>query len=106
LGGGREATGSFIGETGFANFKRSVEPWLKETPEIGWVFAGHVHGQGYATEAVRAAVAWGDAHFGARQTACIIQPDNLASIRVAEKCGYRHLKQTDYKGRSTLVFVR
>jgi RimJ/RimL family protein N-acetyltransferase len=81
-----KATGSFVGELGFADYKRDVEPSLKDTPEIGWIFAVQFHGKGYATEAVRAAVAWGDAHFGAAPTACIIDPENLASIRVAEKC--------------------
>jgi len=83
-----------------------VAPWPKDAPEIGWVFVTQSHGKGYATEAVRAAVAWGDEHFGARQTGCIIRPENLASIRVAEKSGYRKFQDTTYKGQPTLVFVR
>jgi RimJ/RimL family protein N-acetyltransferase len=101
-----KATGSFVGELGFADYKRDMEPRLKDTPEIGWIFAAQFHGKGYATEAVRAAVAWGDAHFGAGRTACIIDPENLASIRVAEKCGYRKSHLATYKGHSTLVFMR
>ena len=101
-----KATGNFAGEVGFADYKRNLEPPLKDTPEIGWVFAVHAHGKGYATEAVRAAIAWGDAHFGSSRTACIIHPENLSSIRVAEKCGYRELQSTMYKGRPTIVFVR
>jgi RimJ/RimL family protein N-acetyltransferase len=100
-----KATGSFIGEIGFADYKRDVDPSLQDLPEIGWVFATQFHAKGYATEAVRAAVAWGDGHFGA-QTACIIHPENLASIRVAEKCGYRKLQLTTYRGQPTIVFVR
>jgi RimJ/RimL family protein N-acetyltransferase len=46
-------TGNFVGEIGFADHKRDLEPSLKGVPEIGWVFASHVHGRGYATEAVR-----------------------------------------------------
>jgi RimJ/RimL family protein N-acetyltransferase len=101
-----KATSSFIGEIGFADYKRDMEPPLKGTSEIGWIFATQFHGNGYATEAVREAVAWGDAHFGAAPTACIIDPENLASIRVAEKCGYRKLQLATYKGHPTLVFVR
>jgi RimJ/RimL family protein N-acetyltransferase len=101
-----KATGDFLGEVGFANYKRDVEPWLKNTPEIGWVFTADSHGKGYATEAVRAAVAWGDSQFGRRQTACIIHPENLASIRVAKKCGYLEFQATEYKGHPTLVFIR
>jgi RimJ/RimL family protein N-acetyltransferase len=101
-----KATGSFVGELGFADYRRDMEPSLKDTPEIGWVFATQFHAKGYATEAVLAAVAWGDAHFGAGRTACIIDPENLASIRVAEKCGYRKLQIATYKAHSTMLFVR
>jgi RimJ/RimL family protein N-acetyltransferase len=101
-----KTTGSFIGEIGFADYKRDIEPSLQGLPEIGWIFATQFHGQGYATEAVRAAVAWGDQHFGAGQTACIIDPENMASSRVAEKCGYRKSQLASYKGRPTLLFVR
>jgi RimJ/RimL family protein N-acetyltransferase len=99
-------TGSFVGEIGFADYKRNIKPSLKGVPEIGWVFASQAHGRGYATEAARMAVAWGDAHFQSARTACIIDPDNLPSIRVAMKCGYRQLQLTTYKGEPTTMFVR
>jgi RimJ/RimL family protein N-acetyltransferase len=101
-----KSTGSFIGEIGFADYKRNVDPSIKDKPEIGWAFVAQSHGKGYATEAVRAAIAWGDRHFGSGQTACLIHPENLASIRVAEKCGYRKLQDTTYKGQPTIIFVR
>jgi RimJ/RimL family protein N-acetyltransferase len=100
------ATGDFVGEIGFADYKRDLQPSLKGMPEIGWVLASPAHGKGYATEAVRAAVAWGDTHVHAARTACIIAPENLASIRVAEKCGYRDPQPATYKGKPTLLFVR
>jgi RimJ/RimL family protein N-acetyltransferase len=101
-----KGTGSFIGELGFADYKRNIESFTKGTPEIGWVFAAQFHAKGYASEAIRAAVCWGDGHFGSSRTACIIHPDNLASIRVAEKCGYRKFEVTSYRGQPTLMFVR
>jgi RimJ/RimL family protein N-acetyltransferase len=101
-----KTTGTLVGEIGFADYKRDLEPSLKGVPEIGWVLASQAHGKGYATEAVRAAVAWGDAHFSSARTACIIAPENVASIRVAVKCGYREFKATSYKGNPTLMFVR
>ena len=99
-------TGKFVGEIGFADYKRDLEPSLKGVPEIGWVLASHAHGRGYATEAVHAAVVWGDARFSSARTACIIAPENVASIRVAVNCGYREFKALSYKGQPTLVFVR
>ena len=99
-------TGEFIGELGFADFKRDMEPSIKGVPELGWVLASKAHGKGYATEAVRAAVAWGETHFGKARTVCIIHPENLASIRVAEKCGYKEFQHVTYKGHATLLFNR
>ena len=100
------ATGNFVGEIGFADYKRNIESSLNLAPEIGWVLASQSHGKGYATEAVRAAIAWGDKHFGSSRTTCLIHPENLPSIRVAEKCGYREFQLTTYKGHPTIVFVR
>jgi RimJ/RimL family protein N-acetyltransferase len=99
-------TDTFLGEVGFADYKRDVKPSLKGIPEIGWVFGAHAPGKGFATEAVRAVVAWGDVHFGPLRTACIIAPGNDASLRVASKCGYRELQRTTYHEHPTLMFVR
>ena len=96
----------FIGEVGFADYHRNIEPSVSDMPEIGWVLVSNARGKGYATEAVMAALAWGDASFGSRRTSCMIAPENLASIRVAEKCGYHHWLDTEYHGQPTLVFVR
>jgi len=101
-----KASGNFLGEVGFADYKRDIQPSLKGVPEIGWALAAHAHGQGFATEAVRAAVAWGDEHFPTKRTACIIAPENAASLRVAEKCGYREFQRTTYKGKPALMFER
>lgn len=101
-----KATGNFVGEIGFADYKRDLDPPLKGTPEIGWILASPSHGKGYATEAVRAAQAWGDAHFGKIRTCCIVAPENKASLRVAEKCGFRTLQNTTYKDEPIVVLVR
>jgi RimJ/RimL family protein N-acetyltransferase len=101
-----KASGMFAGEVGFADYRREMESPVKELPEIGWVLPTWAHGRGYATEAARAALRWGDEHFSPPRTTCIVSPDNLPSIRVAEKCGFRNLQLTSYKGQPTIVFVR
>lgn len=102
-----KATGRYVGEAGFADFKRELKPSLNGAPEIGWALIPSAHGRGLATEAVRACVAWGDGHFPKSQhTVCIIGPENTASIRVATKCGYAEVLRTTYKNEPTILFKR
>jgi RimJ/RimL family protein N-acetyltransferase len=102
-----KGSGRFVGEVGFADFRRQMAPSLGEAPEIGWVLSPSVHGKGYATEAAQAVIAWGERSFGVGvRTACIIDPANVASLRVAEKCGYREVCRTTYKGDDTVVLER
>ena len=42
-------TGDFAGEGGFADYKRAIQPSLKDVPEIGWVLASGDHGLGRRT---------------------------------------------------------
>jgi RimJ/RimL family protein N-acetyltransferase len=100
------STSKFIGEVGFANFKREIDPSIGDTPEAGWVLASSAHGRGFGTEAVTAALAWGDDHFKGARTVCVIDPGNLASIGVARKVGYKAAERRSYKGASVLVSVR
>jgi len=62
----------------------------------GWVLTSAHHGKGYATEGVRAALAWADEHLRTERTVCLINPDNAASIRVAEKAGYDQTHRTTF----------
>ena len=101
-----KTTGQFLGETGFVDYKRIMEPPLGDTPEAGWVFAPAAHGKGFATEAVRATHDWGRSHFSTTQSACIINPDNTPSLRLAEKIGYRETLRTTYKDRPTILMHR
>ncbi len=101
-----KSTGAFIGELGFADFKRSIQPSLDGVPELGWALVSQAHGKGYATEAVRAAIKWGDEKFGTERTVCIISPENVASMRVAEKCGFREYQRTRYKEHAVILLER
>ena len=97
----------FVGEVGFlGGVRREMDPPLEAEHEIGWALAPAAQGRGLAFEAVRAAIAWGDARFGGARTTCIIHPDNARSIRLAEKCGYAEVRRTTYKGEPSVVFER
>jgi RimJ/RimL family protein N-acetyltransferase len=91
-------TGGFVGEVGFANYKREIIPSLGDKPECGWVLASWAHGRGYATEAVTAALAWADRNLSGPRTVCIIRPGHAASIYIAERHGYVEHAEGDYRG--------
>jgi len=82
-------TGVFLGEVGFADYKRGLEPPLEALPEIGWVLAPAAWGRGIATEAVAAVLNWGDTHLQSPRTVCIFDPLHAVSIKVAMKTGYQ-----------------
>jgi RimJ/RimL family protein N-acetyltransferase len=82
-------SGAFIGNGGLARFERGIAE-LEGYPEAGWAFAPSAWGCGLATEAVDAIMNWADEALRA-EVRCIIALDNLASIRVAEKCGFSYL---------------
>lgn len=99
-------TGAFVGEVGFANYRRDIEPAIT-VPELGWVIARGSWGKGYATEAAGAAIAWGRRRFTeTAETACIIAPENRASIHVAEKLGFTLACETSYMQLPTLIYRR
>ncbi len=98
-------TDIFVGEVGFADFMRGIEPDISGRPEAGWVLARDGWGKGYASEAVTAAHDWLDEVTPGRST-CIINPGNQASIRVAERVGYQEIGSSDYDGDAVLVFER
>jgi len=98
-------SGRFIGEVGLANFKRELEPAFGDIPEIGWALRPFAQGRGYASEAIGAVTAWSDAALGPR-TVCMIAPDNAASIRTAQRCGYRPYAEAVYRGEPARLFER
>jgi RimJ/RimL family protein N-acetyltransferase len=100
------ASGRFVGEVGFGDFKREIDPPLGDAPEAGWVLAPWSHGQGFASEAVAAAHAWGDARFPGPRTVCIIDPDNAASLNVAAKAGYRIYGRAAYRESEVVLHER
>jgi len=99
-------SGRFVGEVGFADFKRDMTPSFAGTPEIGWALAPWAQGRGWGREAVCAALTWGDRALPVRRTVCMIAPENMASISLAQKCGYQAFARATYKSRPSLLFER
>jgi RimJ/RimL family protein N-acetyltransferase len=99
-------TGQFIGEAGFHDLHRVISPSLEGTMETGWALSPLAHGRGLATEAVSAALAWGDQHFPSLKKTCIIDIANLASLRVAAKLQFKETRRTVYHGAQVILMER
>jgi len=101
-----KAAGKLIGEAGFHELRRELEPSIEGTLEAGWAFLPEAHGKGIATEAVGALLAWGAENYPGRRVTCMIEPENIASLRVAAKHGFREFARTDYQGKPVILFER
>lgn len=98
-------SGEYVGDIGYAEFRRDMAPSLRGMLECGWALARTAQGKGFASEALAAIETWRRAHFPEARAVCIIAPGNAASIRVAEKAGLRRWCETTYHGEPTLVFT-
>lgn len=93
-----------LGICGVFHSWRGFGNGLDDTPEIGWIFARKTWGQGIATEAARASLAWFDTTFPRRRVSCMIDDTNLPSLAVAAKLGFvRYDQHVD--GDGTLILL-
>lgn len=97
--------GDYVGSVGVLDYQREIEPHL-DAPELGWGVATRFQGQGMAFEAVSAALAWCDEALNARRTVCIISPGNTASLKLADRLGYRQLHDAIYRGEAIRILER
>jgi RimJ/RimL family protein N-acetyltransferase len=77
-------TGRWIGRLG---------PWQPELwpgTEVGWGLVREVQGKGYATEGAAASMDWAIDHLGWTDIIHCIDPDNVASQKVAERLGSKN----------------
>ncbi len=101
-----KATGRVAGDIGLADFARDIAPPLDMAPEAGWALASWARGKGYATEAMLAALAWADADLPGLRAHCMLDANNIASVRVAQKCGFKEFARATYKGQPSLIYRR
>jgi len=73
--------------------------------EIGYRLARAAWGRGLATEAARAARDYAFDVLTLPRLVAIIDPRNLASIRVAEKCGLRYEKDVIFRENERALYV-
>jgi RimJ/RimL family protein N-acetyltransferase len=94
------STGALLGRCGL---------WFPEgwpELEVGWAFARSAWGNGYATEAATAAIAWGAAELGLRRIASVIDPANTRSRAVAERLGMTYDRPVVARGTAADLYAR
>lgn len=96
-------TGSLVGRAGLAYHRM----WPSD-PEVGWLIDTPWQGQGLATEAGAACIAYGFEELGLPRLVSISTPENAASRRVMEKLGFREWQELDDPtlGLTLLLHVR
>jgi RimJ/RimL family protein N-acetyltransferase len=99
------ASGRYVGEVGIANFEREITPPIGPF-EAGWVLSPTVHGRGYASEALRGALAFHDEKFPGVPVRCIIDTANAPSLKVAAKAGFVEATRATYHNDVVIVLER
>jgi RimJ/RimL family protein N-acetyltransferase len=92
-------SGAFVGRAGL----HYPEGWPGR--EVGWALARQHWGQGYATEAARAALDHAFDTLGWEHAISLIHPDNRRSIRVAERLGERFEREATVRGQPAGLYV-
>ncbi len=93
------ATGAFIGRAGLIRCHNSNEI------ELAYALAPPAWGKGYALEAAGRALRYALHELGARGVVSRIAAGNAASIRVAERLGARHARDSDERVGEQLVRI-
>lgn len=102
-----KVSGSYIGNLGFMDKKRPSSHPASGAPEMGWLVAQKAWNKGYATEAVSAALVWARKEFGKNaRVVCVIDHENIASQRVADRAGFKQFAKSERGSRERFVYER
>jgi len=87
-----------LGRAGFLLWDPETWQVPGDETELGWLLAREHWGHGYAAEAAFALRDWAFGERGLSRVISLIQPENLRSIRVAEKLGERYERDVEVRG--------
>jgi RimJ/RimL family protein N-acetyltransferase len=73
--------------------------------EVGWSLRRRFWGRGYATEAARASVDYAFKSLDQSRVISLIAPENVASIRVAERLGERPSGECEIFGTKVIIYA-
>lgn len=100
------ATRRFIGDVGLFEGRRGLGERFDAVPEAGWVLLPAGHGKGYAREAMNGALRWGESEHCWSRTVCMIDPENVPSLKMAGALGYESFETRPYKGKDVVLLER
>jgi RimJ/RimL family protein N-acetyltransferase len=95
-------TNQLIGDCGC--YSRDVDG--RNDVEIGYHVRRDLWGKGYATEAARACIEYAFSKLGVDRVISLIRPENLQSIRVAEKNGLTCEKIIFWRGFDHCIYAK
>lgn len=81
-------TGDLVGQVGMFHSLRGFGKGMDDVVEAGWIVARQFWGKGYAREAMEASLEWFDRTQEPRRITCMIERENQASVRLAERLGF------------------
>ena len=93
-----KATGNLVGRIGLMN------PAGWPGFELGWTLGRESWGKGYATEAARRALAYAFTEVDRDHVISLIAPDNINSIKVAERLGETVEGETELLGHTVKIY--
>jgi len=102
----RKSDGKLIGHVGLFDYHREIEPSIEGRPELGYIFAAEVHGQGLAREACDALLEWADRTLDADEIMAIISIENEPSIKLAQRLGFERQPDGVYRSEPTSLWRR
>jgi [ribosomal protein S5]-alanine N-acetyltransferase len=94
-----KSSGEIVGSCGFAR------PHGISEVELGYLFAKKHWGRGFATEAARAALAYGFEKLNFAEIIAMTDLENFASQKVLEKIGFTRRGVEIFQGEETLVYL-
>jgi [ribosomal protein S5]-alanine N-acetyltransferase len=94
-----KSSGEIIGSCGFAR------PHGTSEIELGYLFAKKYWGRGFATEAARAALAYGFEKLNFAEIIALTDLENVASQKVLEKIGLTRRGIEIFQGEESLVYL-
>lgn len=102
----RKSDGKLVGHLGLFDYHREMQPSIEGEPELGYIFAAEVHGQGIAREACEALLAWADRTLEADRMVAIIAMSNAPSMKLAKRVGFEREPDGIYRDEPTSIWRR